>query len=283
MPLDGNPAALPRRGHSHNQSGRERDPRAKGEQVKDDAAHPVPEARQDRRHFNQRHSAPNSRRPSCSEKRTSRSPHRISQDGGAGGPHTGKIARPAATLQFARREALCNCSAHAAATSAPANRNCFRAFTSATGIRVLALGRDVSALAALDDNHSKEGTASILVVEDDSDIATAIAAHLTASRIACAPPERPRRGSEHREDPPDVMPARRRDADSGRPDDQAMAIERAGQPRIPIVLISAAIRIEKIARWVETPYYLRKPFSLVHLEAMVNATLRKDIVNRDRD
>ena len=133
-------------------------------------------------------------------------------------------------------------------------------------------------LAALDNHKQGKRPANILIVEDDSDIATAIAAHLTALAHRVRTASNGLEGLRSiAEDPPDVIVL---DVEMPILDGpgmiEALAIERAGQPRIPIVLISAAMRIEKIARWVETPYYLRKPFSLVHLEAMVNAALRKD-------
>jgi CheY-like chemotaxis protein len=54
---------------------------------------------------------------------------------------------------------------------------------------------------------------------------------------------------------------------------EALAIQRAGQPSIPIVLISASSRLQKIAEWVGTPFFLRKPFGTGQIIDLVNEAL----------
>lgn len=48
---------------------------------------------------------------------------------------------------------------------------------------------------------------------------------------------------------------------------------RAGKRTIPIVLISASHHLERIAKSVGTPYYLRKPFSITQVISLVDDVL----------
>lgn len=53
----------------------------------------------------------------------------------------------------------------------------------------------------------------------------------------------------------------------------ALAIRRAGEPTLPIVLISASRHLETIAGSMGTPYYLRKPFGISQVIGLVNEVL----------
>lgn len=55
---------------------------------------------------------------------------------------------------------------------------------------------------------------------------------------------------------------------------KALAIQRAGQRAIPIILISAARDLRNIAGAVGTLHYLKKPFGENHLLEIVNGVLR---------
>jgi CheY-like chemotaxis protein len=52
-----------------------------------------------------------------------------------------------------------------------------------------------------------------------------------------------------------------------------MLIEDAGRERIPIVLLSGAANLKRIAKLVGTPYVLAKPCTLVELVATANRAL----------
>ena len=54
---------------------------------------------------------------------------------------------------------------------------------------------------------------------------------------------------------------------------EALMIQRTGQAPIPIVLVSAARNIEKIAGWVGTAQYLKKPFSVEKMIEIVDLAL----------
>lgn len=117
--------------------------------------------------------------------------------------------------------------------------------------------------------------ANILIVEDDLETAGAVAELLTpaghVTRTACNGVEGLRMVAERI---PDLilldveMPIL-----DGPGMAETLASERAGQPRIPIVLVSGARNIQKIAAWVGTAHYLRKPFSVEQMLAIVNRTL----------
>ena len=54
---------------------------------------------------------------------------------------------------------------------------------------------------------------------------------------------------------------------------EALAIQRVGQPQIPIVLVSAGRQIRQIAGLVGTPHYLKKPFSTGQMIEIVSEAL----------
>ena len=68
---------------------------------------------------------------------------------------------------------------------------------------------------------------------------------------------------------------------------EALAVRRAGKAAIPIVLISASRHLERIARVVGTPHYLRKPFGIRQVISLVdealNARPRQDRPALDTD
>ena len=116
---------------------------------------------------------------------------------------------------------------------------------------------------------------SILIVEDDSEIADAMAELLISSghvtRIACNGVDGLRQIGEAA---PDLilldveMPVL-----DGPGMAKALAIQRAAERPIPIVLISAARDIKTAARLVGTPHYLEKPFSFDELLALIDRVL----------
>lgn len=116
---------------------------------------------------------------------------------------------------------------------------------------------------------------SILIVEDDFEIAATIAELLTGSghvtRTACNGVEGLRQIGAAA---PDLilldveMPIL-----DGPGMAHALATERAGKTPIPIVLVSAARDIEMVARRVGTPHYLKKPFSLDRLTKLIDGVL----------
>jgi CheY-like chemotaxis protein len=111
---------------------------------------------------------------------------------------------------------------------------------------------------------SEVSLANILIVEDDCDTAEGLAELLFAighdTRTAPNGLEGLRRIAER---VPDVVLL---DAEMPILDGPGMARrladQRAGLPRIPIVLISAAANIRDLARQMSTPHFLKKPFSL---------------------
>ncbi len=117
--------------------------------------------------------------------------------------------------------------------------------------------------------------ANILIVEDDLETADALAELLTpaghVTRTACNGVEGLRMVAERL---PDLilldveMPIL-----DGPGMAEALAIQRVGQPRIPIVLVSGARNLQKIAAWVGTAHYLRKPVSVDQMLAIVNRAL----------
>ena len=116
---------------------------------------------------------------------------------------------------------------------------------------------------------------SILIVEDDIDIAEAIGEHLASAghrvRIAYNGAEGLRKVADEL---PDLilldveMPVL-----DGPGMAESLATERAGQVQIAVVLISAATTLESLARSIGTPYYLRKPFRTERLVALVDQVL----------
>ena len=123
---------------------------------------------------------------------------------------------------------------------------------------------------------TQEGNlANILIVEDDLEIADAVAELLTpaghTTRTACNGVEGLRMVAERH---PDLilldieMPIL-----DGPGMVEALVLQRGGQPPIPIVLVSAAHNIRKIAGWVGTPHYLKKPFSVDQMIEVVNLAL----------
>jgi DNA-binding response OmpR family regulator len=117
--------------------------------------------------------------------------------------------------------------------------------------------------------------ASILVVEDDFEIAGAIADLLTEAGHM---PRTARNGAEGlrlvADESPDLilldveMPVL-----DGPGMAKALAIQRAGERPIPIILISAARDLRSIAGAVGTLHYLKKPFSLNGLLQIVSNVL----------
>ncbi len=117
--------------------------------------------------------------------------------------------------------------------------------------------------------------ANILIVEDDLEIAEAVAELLTPAghitRTACNGVEGLRMVAEGL---PDLilldveMPIL-----DGPGMVEALMIQRTGQAPIPIVLVSAARNIEKIAGWVGTAQYLKKPFSVEKMIEIVDLAL----------
>ena len=117
--------------------------------------------------------------------------------------------------------------------------------------------------------------ANILIVEDDLETADALAELLTpaghVTRTACNGVEGLRMVAERL---PDLilldveMPIL-----DGPGMAEALAIQRVGQPRIPMVLVSGARNLQKIAAWVGTAHYLRKPVSVDQILAIVNRAL----------
>ncbi len=117
---------------------------------------------------------------------------------------------------------------------------------------------------------------SVLIVDDDIEIAHrleelfAVAGYVT--RVAHNGVEGLHEATK---DPPDIilldveMPIL-----DGPGMSEALAIQRAGQPAIPIVLISASSRLQKIAEWVGTPFFLNKPFGISQILGMVNNALK---------
>ena len=117
--------------------------------------------------------------------------------------------------------------------------------------------------------------ANILIVEDDLEIAESVAEVLTpaghATRTACNGVEGLRMVAERL---PDLilldveMPIL-----DGPGMAEALALKRTDLPRIPIVIVSAARNIHKIAGWVGTPHYLKKPFSADQMIEVVDLAL----------
>lgn len=54
---------------------------------------------------------------------------------------------------------------------------------------------------------------------------------------------------------------------------EALEVRREGQRPIPIVLISGSRYLERIARVVGTPHFLRKPFEIGQVISLVNEAL----------
>ena len=117
--------------------------------------------------------------------------------------------------------------------------------------------------------------ANILIVEDDLEIAESVAELLTpaghVTRTACNGVEGLRMVAERL---PDLilldveMPIL-----DGPGMAEALALQRSDLPRIPIVIVSAARNIHKIAGWVGTAHYLKKPFSAEKMIEVVDLAL----------
>ena len=125
----------------------------------------------------------------------------------------------------------------------------------------------------LNNGTKEEILANILIVEDDLEIAESVAEVLTpaghATRTACNGVEGLRMVAERL---PDLilldveMPIL-----DGPEIAEALALQRVGQP--PILIVSAARNIHKIAGWVGTPHYLKKPFSADQMIEVVDLAL----------
>jgi CheY-like chemotaxis protein len=118
--------------------------------------------------------------------------------------------------------------------------------------------------------------ADILIVEDDFDIADALASLLASGGHR---PRMARNGVEGLQAVADAVPDLIvLDVEMPILDGPGMVEEldrrRAGQRRIPIVLISAAMKLETIARWLGTPYHVKKPIVPARMLALVNDALR---------
>jgi DNA-binding response OmpR family regulator len=118
--------------------------------------------------------------------------------------------------------------------------------------------------------------ADILIVEDDFDVADAVAALLASEGYR---PRLARNGAEGLRAVADAVPDLIvLDVEMPILDGPGMVeeldIRRAGQLRIPIVLISAAMKLDRIALWLGAPYSLKKPFAPARLLALVNDALR---------
>jgi CheY-like chemotaxis protein len=117
--------------------------------------------------------------------------------------------------------------------------------------------------------------AHILIVEDDLEIADAVADLLLSAghlvRVAGNGLEGLRKVTE---EPPDLilldvqMPVL-----DGPGMASALAAQREGQPPIPIVLISAGGDVRKVADRIGTAHFLRKPFSFDQIIGLVNLAL----------
>jgi DNA-binding NtrC family response regulator len=53
----------------------------------------------------------------------------------------------------------------------------------------------------------------------------------------------------------------------------ALAVQRAGNRSIPVVLMSASRHLEKIAGSIGTPYYLKKPFGIGQVIGLVKEAI----------
>ena len=115
---------------------------------------------------------------------------------------------------------------------------------------------------------------NILIVDDDHDASHRLADILAATghltRVAGNGFEGLQAVARR---PPGHHLARCRDAASRRPGNGRGARRPARKGSIPIVLISASRHLERIARVVGTPYYLRKPFGIRQVICLVDEAL----------
>lgn len=119
---------------------------------------------------------------------------------------------------------------------------------------------------------------SILVVEDDVDLAKAISELLASMGHAVRTASNGVEGLQRvAEELPDLIVL---DVEMPILDGpgmvKALASQRAGQGPIPILLVSGVFTLERIARSIRTPYYLKKPFSISGVVALVKEALRSD-------
>ncbi len=117
--------------------------------------------------------------------------------------------------------------------------------------------------------------ASILIVDDDTDVSELLAAILSARKYFVRIAHDGQEGLDMLcEDSPDVvildveMPHL-----TGPQMAYRMFIEDAGKERIPIVLVSGVACLSNVSRCVGTPYYLGKPFRIAKLLGLLQKAL----------